>query len=268
MRILLTNDDGVQAAGLHAARRALGRIGEVFVVAPERPRSAVGHSITLHKPLRLTAVTFPDGAEGFACNGTPADCVALGYEVVMSGRCDLVVSGINAGANLGWDVVYSGTVAGAREGAVLGIPSLAVSLCLPENVAANTISFEPIATFIGQVAERIQRYGLPPHVLLNINIPYKPDASELPIAITRQGRREYVNRIAVREDPYGRPYYWLGGSVRPEEPEPGSDVYAVQHGAISITPIHLDMTAYSLMEALQGWGWETFHLEERDHEAT
>lgn len=98
MRILLTNDDGVQAAGLHAARRALGRIGEVFVVAPERPRSAVGHSITLHKPLRLTAVTFPDAAEGFACNGTPADCVALGYEVVMSGRCDLVVSGINAGA--------------------------------------------------------------------------------------------------------------------------------------------------------------------------
>ncbi|HLJ54184.1 MAG TPA: 5'/3'-nucleotidase SurE, partial [Chthonomonadaceae bacterium] len=122
MRILLTNDDGIMAPGILAAKAALDSVGEVVVVAPERPRSAAGHAITLHKPLRMTPVSLPDGSRGFACSGTPTDCVTLGVEIAMAGRCDLVVSGINAGANLGWDLTYSGTVAAAIEGAVLGLP--------------------------------------------------------------------------------------------------------------------------------------------------
>src|SRR5579862_5766098 len=130
MRILLTNDDGILAPGILAARDALSALGDVFVVAPERPRSAAGHAITLHKPLRIAPLSLPDGGKGYATSGTPTDCVTLGYDIIMEGRCDLVVSGINAGANLGWDLTYSGTVAAAIEGAVLGLPAIAISLVL------------------------------------------------------------------------------------------------------------------------------------------
>lgn len=253
MRILLTNDDGIYAPGLSAALQTLSRLGEVYVVAPERPRSAAGHAITLHKPLRLTPVTLSNGMEGYACNGTPADCVTLGYEALMHQRCDLVVAGINAGANLGWDVLYSGTVAGAREGAILGRPSLAISLCLPENLPAAKASFALAADFTARLAEQLVKLPLPSHVLLNVNIPYLHSSNAPPVQITRQGRREYVNRIAVREDPNGKPYYWLGGSVREEEPEPGTDVHAIHQGHISITPIQLDMTAYPLLDKLATW---------------
>src|SRR5580700_9676766 len=169
MRILLTNDDGIQAPGILAARDALSTLGDVFVVAPERPRSAAGHAITLHKPLRLTPTPLPNGGLGYAASGTPTDCVTLGYEIVMEGKCDLVVSGINAGANLGWDLTYSGTVAAAIEGAVLGLPAFAISLVITDH-DSEPADFRPAADFAARLARRIEADPLPRHTFLNVNV--------------------------------------------------------------------------------------------------
>lgn len=252
MRILLTNDDGIHAPGILAVKNALDALGEVIMVAPERPRSAAGHAITLHKPLRIVPVTLPDGTEGFATNGTPTDCVTLGLEIVMQNRCDLVVSGINAGANLGWDLTYSGTVAAAIEGAVLGISSFAISV-VTDHGAKGAIDFGPAAAFAVELAKHIAADPLPPATLLNVNVPHLPQEDLRGVTVTHQGRREYVDRIVAREDPSGRPYYWLAGSIREDVPDPGSDVHAVLERQISVTPVHLDMTAYSLLDRLRSW---------------
>ena len=252
MRILLTNDDGILAPGILAARAALTALGEVFLVAPERQRSAAGHSITLHKPLRISPVTLPDGSAGYATNGTPTDCVTLGLEIVMKNRCDLVVSGINAGANLGWDLTYSGTVSAAIEGAVLGLPAIAISLVL-ENGGPKPMDFGPAGRFAARLALQIAANPLPPTTLLNVNVPHCREADLKGVVVTHQGRREYVDRIVTREDPSGRAYYWLSGSLREDTPDPGCDVHAVLENRISVTPVHLDMTAYSLIDALRGW---------------
>ncbi len=255
MRILLTNDDGVHAPGILAAKLALDALGEVFLVAPDRPRSAAGHAITLHKPLRITPMKLTNGMQVYGTSGTPTDCVTLGYDVVMEGRCDLLVSGINAGANLGWDLTYSGTVAAALEGAVLGIPSLAVSLVTERdpNSSALEADFSVAARYTARFAQQIQADPLPPNMLLNINVPQVPEAELQGVAYTHQGRREYVDRILVRDDPAGRPYYWQAGSIREDVPDPGSDVHAVLNRQISVTPVQLDMTAYPLLERLRNW---------------
>lgn len=252
MRILLTNDDGIHAPGILAAKQALDALGEVFLIAPERPRSAAGHAITLHKPLRITPTRLANGQSAHATSGTPTDCVTLGYEIIMEGRCDLVVSGINAGANLGWDLTYSGTVAAALEGAVLGVPSLAVSLVF-ERDAQPELDFSVAARITAQLARQIQADPLPPNTLLNVNVPAVPESELRGVAITHQGRREYVDRILVRDDPAGRPYYWLAGSIREDKPDPGSDVHAVLNHQISVTPVQLDMTAYTFLERLKAW---------------
>ena len=252
MRILLTNDDGIHAPGILAAKMALDAIGEVFLVAPERPRSAAGHAITLHKPLRVNPTKLANGMAAYGTSGTPTDCVTLGYDIVMEGRCDLVVSGINAGANLGWDLTYSGTVAAALEGAVLGLPALAVSLVY-ERDAQTELDFSLAARFTAQLARQIQNDPLPPNMLLNVNVPHIGADALRGVAITHQGRREYVDRILVRDDPAGRPYYWQAGSIREDVPDPGSDVHALLHNQISVTPVQLDMTAYPLLDRLRAW---------------
>ena len=253
MRILLTNDDGILAPGILAAKAALDEIAEVIVVAPERQRSAAGHAITLHKPLRLVPTRLPDGSTGYASSGTPTDCVTLGYEIIMETRCDLVVSGINAGSNVGWDLTYSGTVSAAIEGAVLGLPSFAISLVL-ENGGPEPVDFGPAARFAARVARQLVKSPTPHATLLNINVPHCLEADLQGVTITHQGRRGYIDRIISREDPSGRPYYWLSGSVREELPDPGSDVHAILENRISVTPVHLDMTAYPLLETVRCWG--------------
>src|SRR5581483_1096161 len=255
MRILLTNDDGIHAPGLHALKAALDTLGEVWMVAPARPRSAAGHAITLHKPLRITPVALPNGTTGYATNGTPTDCVTLGFDVLMEGRCDLVVSGINAGPNLGWDLTYSGTVAGAMEGAVLNIPAFAISVCVDSGTVdlSGIVDFGPAAAFAVRLARQITADPLPPNTLLNVNVPAVPESQLRGVAITHQGRREYVDRIVARVDPSGRPYYWQAGSIREETPDPGSDVHAILQNQISVTPIQLDLTDYALRERLRGW---------------
>ncbi len=252
MRILLTNDDGVHAPGILAAKIALDALGEVFLVAPERPRSAAGHAITLHKPLRITPTRLANGQHVWATNGTPTDCVTLGYDIVMEGRCDLVVSGINAGANLGWDLTYSGTVAAALEGAILGLPALAVSLVY-ERGTTPELDFSVAANVTARLARQIASDPLPPNTLLNVNVPFVPQDELRGTVITHQGRREYVDRIVVRDDPSGRPYYWQAGSIREDVPDTGSDVHAVLNNQISVTPVQLDMTAYPLMDRLRHW---------------
>jgi len=256
MRILLTNDDGVQADGLFALFQALSEVAEVVVVAPERQQSATGHAITLHKPLRMSAVALRDGSPAFASNGTPSDCATLGILEAMGGNVDLVVSGINHGPNLGWDIHYSGTVSAAIEAAIIGRPSLAVSVASWD----KDIHWTPVAQFAATLARWLATHPLPPHTILNLNAPNLPQTELTGVAVTTQGRRQYVDRIEKRTDPVGRPYYWLGGSLAEEAAgaEAGSDVRAVADGKISVTPVHLDMTAYALLPSLKEWDSDYF----------
>jgi 5'-nucleotidase len=251
MRILVTNDDGVQADGLFALQKALREVGEVTVVAPERQQSATGHAITLHKPLRLSPTQLRDGTSAFMSNGTPSDCATLGILEAMEGRCDLVVSGINHGPNLGWDVHYSGTVSAAIEARVIGIPSLAISVASWD----TEIFWDTAAQFAAKLAPWLPTHSLPPYTILNVNVPNLPPSEIKGVAVTTQGRRQYVDRIERRSDPLGRPYYWLGGSLAEEaaHAEPGCDVRAVADGKISLTPIHLDMTAHAAIAQLKEW---------------
>jgi 5'-nucleotidase len=250
MRILITNDDGIDAPGLAALRAALAPLGEVQVVAPERPRSACGHSVTLHKPLRLTESRLSDGAPGWASNGMPTDCVSLGYDVLFGGRVDLVVCGINDGANLGWDITYSGTVMAAMEGVILGVPAIAVSVATETGGWRDYAGAAAVARY---AAEMVLAHGLPPGSLLNINVPPAPAEEFRGVRITRQGRREYVDRIETRDDPTSRPYYWLKGRLKDDPGDEDSDVRAIRDRYISVTPIQLDMTATHLMDGIRQW---------------
>lgn len=248
-QILVTNDDGINAPGISALRNALAQLGEVTVIAPERSRSAGGHAITLHKPLRADLVTMPSGKQGYSSNGTPSDCVVLGLLAIMT-HCDLVVSGINLGANIGEDLTYSGTVSAAMEGVICGIPAFAISLA-----SENNPDFQPAADFAVKVARQVLQHGLPADVLLNVNVPGLPAEKLGAPIITRQGKRRYQGRVERREDPRGRPYYWLGGESIEDISGEGSDGEALLQGHISITPLHLDLTHHQFMNEMSHWKW-------------
>ena len=255
LRILVTNDDGVHAPGIFALKQALEAAGhQVVVCAPDRPRSASGHAITLHKPLRMTEVTLPDGSTAFAGSGTPADCVTLGILAVLENNVDLVVSGINHGPNLGWDVTYSGTVSAAMEAVIIGVPAIAVSVASYE----KNVHFESAALFAAQLATKFAdpRHQLPPATLLNVNAPDLPENEIRGVCVTTQGDRQYVDRLDKRLDPLGRPYYWLGGKIHDKETAEGTDTRAIGDGYISVTPIHLDLTAHSFLRDLRSWDLE------------
>jgi 5'-nucleotidase len=248
MKILITNDDGVHAPGLVALRAALMRLGEVVAIAPDRPRSACGHAVTLHKPLRLTEVEMPGGGTGFASNGTPSDCVALGVSEHVGGPPDLVVAGINAGPNLGWDLTYSGTVAAATEGAICGLPSVAISI-----TSYTATDFQIPAEFAAYLSEAVMKHGLPQDTFLNVNVPAAARAEIKGVAITHQGRLIYENRIERRTDPRGGAYYWFTGDRVDHRGQPGSDIEAVAKNRISVTPIHLDLTDHTMLAHLRVW---------------
>lgn len=247
-QILITNDDGVHSPGLLALKRAMEPVGEVTVFAPDRNWSAAGHSKTMHKPLRIQQVTLSDGTQAYTTNGAPADCVGLALLGAVSIQPDLVVSGINQGPNLGHDVTYSGTVAGAMEAAVGGIPAMAVSLD-----AGVWSDFEAIARVVTRLARLILARGLPPNVLLNINAPALPSVDVQGVAITRLGRRVYRDVLIERMDPKGQPYYWIGGEAPTGVVEDGTDIGAVAEGYISVTPLSMDMTDYGFLENLRSW---------------
>lgn len=246
MTVLITNDDGVASPGMHALARALAAVAPVAVVAPEHERSATGHAITLHKPLRARRMALPGlDAPTWATNGTPADCVVLGVLDLLPQRPEVVVSGINAGPNLGGDLTYSGTVSGAMEGAIMGIPSIAVSVA-----ADDAPRFDVAAEVAVRLVQFVREHGLPADVLLNVNVPNLPRERLQGIAATRQGRRRYINRLDKRRDPRGQTYYWLGGEREPAPDDEGTDAWALQRGMVSVTPIQMNMTAAGLLEEL------------------
>jgi len=250
MRILLTNDDGILAEGILALARALRPVAELTIVAPDRPRSASGHSITLHEPVRVHPVTLAEGIPAFATNGTPSDCVALALKDMLEERPDLVISGINRGPNLGNDLTYSGTVAAAMESALLGTPSFAISVAS----YADDAPYEPAAEFARHLASEILLHGMPPQSLLNVNVPGVAAGEIAGVRVTRLGRRHYPARVHRRTDPFGRAYYWLGGDPPEDVLEEGTDVKAIAERCISITPVHLDLTHYDLIPEVSTWG--------------
>jgi 5'-nucleotidase len=245
--ILVTNDDGVRSEGIETLADAMKGLGTVYVVAPDRERSAAGHSLTLSHPLRVEKL----GTRVWSVDGTPTDCVNLGVNGILRGkRIDLLVSGINKGANLGDDITYSGTVSAAIEGTLLGIPSVAVSL-----VTRSRFRFDVAAGYALEVAKKVLRKRLPGDTLLNVNVPNAPREEIREVRFTRQGKRVYGDLIVEKRDPRGRKYYWIGGDRIRSEDIPGSDLEAIEEGCVSITPIHLDLTNYAALRALRKWTW-------------
>lgn len=246
MRILLTNDDGIYAPGLLALRTALSDVAEVVVVAPVAEQSAVGHSITVHRPLRVIEVDRDGKFFGYGVNGAPADCVKLALSEILKTRPDMVVSGINLGANVGVNVLYSGTVAAAIEGAMYGIMSLAVSIEIEDRPR-----FEPAARIVSRLIRRAPLQGMNNSVILNVNVPALSPGPR-GIKITRQSRRAPAEVFDRRTDPRGRQYYWITADANGAEEE-DTDVHALRSGYVSITPLHFDMTSHALLPVLAAW---------------
>lgn len=246
MLILCTNDDGYRAEGLRVLADAARELGSVQIVAPEREQSATSHSLTMHFPLRRHHM-----AEGVqAIDGTPTDCVALAVGMLLEERPGFVLSGVNHGPNMGEDVLYSGTVAGAMEATILGIPAVAVSYVgrEPSAIAA----YQPLLRNL--LSQILQRDGFPPETLLNVNLPAIDPGEVKGVRVTRLGRRVYTDSITRAEDPSGREYFWVGGGGLQITVEEGTDFHAVQEGYISVTPLHLDLTNYRLLSAVGEWG--------------
>ncbi|NJD55650.1 MAG: 5'/3'-nucleotidase SurE [Nitrospirae bacterium] len=240
--ILVTNDDGVHSSGIMALHMAMKELGDVYIVAPDRERSAAGHSLTLHRPLKAEEIR----DHVFSVNGTPTDCVTLGINKLLPRKPDLVVSGINSGANLGDDITYSGTVSAAIEGTIFGIPSIAFSLIADRHYHYDTATF--LAT---RIASYVLEHSLPFDTLLNVNFPNIPREGIRGIKITRQGKRIYENSIQETFNPWGEKYYWIGGGRTFWEHGDEADMEAVQQNFVSITPIHLDLTNHSALSFLR-----------------
>jgi 5'-nucleotidase len=245
INILVTNDDGIYSEGIIVLAKALHEVGDVLVVAPDREKTAIAHSITLHRPLRVEKIK----RNFYAVDGTPADCVYLGVNVILVKRPQLIVSGINKGGNLGDDVTYSGTVSAAFEGTLLRIPSFAISL-----VSRSHFKFHMAARFAVRVAQYITKKGLPKNTFLNINVPNLDEKEIKSYKITQQGRWTHNgNAVIEKMDPRGKKYYWIAGGQLVFDKRGDTDFEAVTNSYISITPLHIDLTNYSSIRQLKKW---------------
>jgi len=249
MHILVTNDDGIFAPGVLALQAALRKIPgtKVTIMAPLTNQSLAGHRKTMSEPLRITEVKLHDGTPGFGCTGSPADAIALALMGYIKEKVDIVVSGINQGANLGQDITYSGTVTAAMEATIFKVPGIAISLDSFDEPA-----FEYAAEYATRLTPLVYEKGLPEFTLLNVNFPLgKPTG----VKLTRQGRRVYYDELIVRRDPFNKPYYWIGNTDPPggDIEEIGTDIWAIANSFISITPISLDMTNQSMLTELSEW---------------
>jgi 5'-nucleotidase len=244
LRILLSNDDGYQSEGLAALAEALRDLAELVIVAPDRNQSGASHSLTLEMPLRVGRTR-----EGtYYVNGTPTDCVHLAITGLLDEEPDMVVAGINHGANLGDDVLYSGTVAAAVEGRFLGLPAIAVSL-----VGQNPRHFATAGSAVRQLLQRLQAEPLPPDTILNVNVPDVPVDALRGFAATRLGYRHRSEPVVQAEDPKGRPVFWVGAAGAGQDAGPGTDFHAVENGLVSVTPLHMDLTRHAALPALTAW---------------
>ena len=246
--ILVTNDDGVLAPGLLALVSEMRKLGKVSILAPDRNWSGGGHVKTLDRAMRVKEVRLADGTQAFASDGAPSDCVALATLGYFEEPIDLVVSGINAGANLGHDVTYSGTV-------TAGLPGIAVSLEIVEGYVGD-MDYAPAARTARKIIQQVIENGLGHEVLLNVNVPLLSEEKIRGVKVTRQGLRVYHSRLDERTDPRGRPYYWIGGDAPTGVPERGTDVGALAEGFVSVSPLQLDLTAYRTLTDLNTWQWE------------
>jgi 5'-nucleotidase len=271
LRVLLTNDDGIEAEGLLALRRALAGLEDirVAVIAPDGNRSATARSITFRRPLWVTEVEFEDGSIGHACDGTPVDCVRLAsLGLVEDFEPDLIVSGINHGANLGDDITYSGTVAAALEGVVLGIPGIAVSQQSTRREMdfrlGKSFDFAAAAAFTARVVDRLDDVPLPEGTLLNVNV---PTGEVKGVEVTRLGKRVYRDQLDLIEEDTGRKLYRIYGDSPVHDDEPGTDLAAVSAGRIAVTPLHFDLTAEHGLDELRSFDLEAL-LEPVEEEIT
>ncbi|MDR5658142.1 5'/3'-nucleotidase SurE [Serpentinicella sp. ANB-PHB4] len=256
MRILISNDDGIFSQGIHVLAKMLNEIAEVIVIAPDAERSATGHAITMHQPLRVKKVDFFNSdIEAYAVNGTPADCIKLGVQAILKDRnVDLVVSGINNGPNLGTDVIYSGTVSAAVEAAILEIPSIAVSMG-----SRNISTYNDAAGFIKKISSDIlNSKEILQETIINVNYPTCPLNEISGVKITTLGITKYDNSFSERKDPRGNSYYWMCGDVIEMEQDKESDILALKDNYISVSPIHFDLTNYKTFEKLRSLGLEKY----------
>jgi 5'-nucleotidase len=250
MKILLSNDDGVHAAGLKILYDELKKLGTVKVVAPLEEKSTTGHSLTLHKPLRLIQM---ENKDFYGVNGSPADCIYLGLKQVMKFQPDIVVSGINRGANLGQDVYYSGTVSAAREACIMGIPSYAISLDVDfgSRKPESKLHFKTAAKMAVKIIKDFQKNKFPKYTLLNINVPDLPLAKIKGVVPARQGFRHYSGAVVKRVDHRGKDYFWVGGQYHGFEKEHDTDCAKVDEGFVTITPLKLDVTDMAYLEEMK-----------------
>lgn len=251
MKILISNDDGIWAHGIRslAEKIASDSENEVYVVAPDRERSATGHALTLHKPLRVEEVEFPGKVKGaWWTTGTPSDCVKFAVGNLVAEPVDLVISGINSGPNLGGEILYSGTVSAAMEGAFLDIPSIAISLA-----GSGHRHWETAAAFVSKLIKLLPDSGLGKKLFLNINVPNLPENKIKGVRISKLGVRAYNDRFEKRIDPRGKVYYWLAGEAIEEGEEEGTDAWCMAHDLISVTPIAFNMTDMSMKDRLENW---------------
>jgi 5'-nucleotidase len=267
MHILLTNDDGIEAPGLRALLQVLRPLAQVTVFAPDHNWSAAGHTKTMHKPLRVTPYSFDcaplvddkntqgegreEPIEAYTTTGAPSDCVALALLGILPDMPRLVVSGVNQGPNVGHDVTYSGTVAAAMEAVIFGLPAIAISLD-----SYDSRDYALAAQVAARVVTQVAEHGLPPGIFLNVNVPSRPAGDVAGTVVTRLGRRVYRDVLVRRADPRGRPYYWIGGEPPSGHADEGTDIWALANDYVSITPIHLDMTAHDLIPELQRWHFD------------
>lgn len=245
MYILISNDDGYQAAGILALAGRLGSVARVTVIAPERDRSGASNSLTLEDPIRVNKVD----KDSYRVQGTPTDCVHVALTGFLEQDPDMVFSGINAGANLGDDILYSGTVAAAMEGRYLGLPAVAISLA----GNAQPLHYDTAARVALKLLEQIQDDPLPVDTILNVNVPDLPWEEIQGLHATRLGSRHRAEAVIKEHDPRGRPIYWIGPPGSEQDSGPGTDFFAVRNGYVSVTPIQVDLTRYSSLEQVSGW---------------
>jgi len=245
MHFLISNDDGITARGIQALSQRMVSLGKVTIVAPDQNRSGASNSLTLDAPVRIKEVQ----ERTFSVSGTPTDCVHIALTGLLEKDPDMVVSGINAGANLGDDVIYSGTVAAAMEGRFLGLPAIAVSLVFEE----RPVNYETAAEAVVLLVERLRKDPLPADTILNINVPDLPWDEIKGFEVTRLGHRHRAEPVVKTNDPRGRPLYWIGPAGPEQDAGPGTDFHAIRRGYISITPIHVDLTRYQALEQVSGW---------------
>ncbi|MBI4667289.1 MAG: 5'/3'-nucleotidase SurE [Nitrospinae bacterium] len=248
MEILLTNDDGINAKGIEAMREALSALGKVTVVAPETEMSAVGHAITLVDPLRVRHVQRDGEFFGIAVNGTPADCVKIAVRAILPKRPDIVVSGINQGANVATNIIYSGTVSAATEGMILGIPSVAVSLA-----SFTSRDFSGAKHYGLRIVERVAREGLPEGTLLNVNVPPSDMDKIRGVKVCRMGSSKFSEVFERRVDPRQNDYYWQGGAMGLDKADDDADITYLNDGYVTVTPIHFDLTNHQFMDKIIRW---------------